>query len=168
MYCSACGQAITPGQTFCPQCGRPLAPPVPPVPGLQFQLESFAGKIRTLSVVWYIYAGLILVTSIIGMAFANAFLAGRFHHFMNPQMPMEWLGPAILHFAWIFIVIRVGLAAAAAYGLMEHAPWGRVVAIVAAIFNILKFPLGTALGIWTLVVLLGYRNNALYEQLPEA
>jgi hypothetical protein len=62
-------------------------------------------------------------------------------------------------------VVRAGLALAAGWGLMEHARWGRLVAIVAAIFNILKFPFGTAIGIWTLVVLLGYRNSSLYEQL---
>jgi hypothetical protein len=39
------------------------------------------------------------------------------------------------------------------------------VAIVAAFLSLLKFPLGTAMGIWTLVVLLGYRNATLYEQL---
>jgi len=39
------------------------------------------------------------------------------------------------------------------------------VAIVAAIVNIYKFPFGIAMGIWTLVVLLGYRNSTLYEQL---
>jgi hypothetical protein len=40
-----------------------------------------------------------------------------------------------------------------------------VVAIVAAFFNVLKFPFGTALGVWTLIVLLGYRNATLYDQL---
>jgi hypothetical protein len=39
------------------------------------------------------------------------------------------------------------------------------VAIVAAVFSLLKFPFGTAMAIWTLVVLLGYRNTTLYEQL---
>jgi hypothetical protein len=48
---------------------------------------------------------------------------------------------------------------------MERAPWGRIVAIVAAILSLLRFPCGTALGIWTLVVLLGNRNATLYEQL---
>jgi len=28
-------------------------------------------------------------------------------------------------------------------------------------------PFGTALGIWTLVTLMGYRNQTLYEQLPQ-
>jgi hypothetical protein len=48
---------------------------------------------------------------------------------------------------------------------MERAPWGRVVAIVAAFLGILKFPFGTAIGIWTLVVLMGYRNSSLYDRL---
>jgi len=41
---------------------------------------------------------------------------------------------------------------------------GRIVAIIAAILSLIRFPLGTALGIWTLIVLLGYRNTTLYEQ----
>jgi hypothetical protein len=170
MFCSGCGHAIEAGQGFCPQCGRPTAAAVPSVPGFQFQLESYAGKVKALGVVWFIYSGLALVTGIMGMAFANAFLSGRFGPWMHGPwgrgpFPPELFGPAIMHFAWIFLICRVALALAAGWGLMEHAPWGRVVAIVAAILSLLKFPLGTALGIWTLVVLLGYRNTSLYEQL---
>lgn len=170
MFCSGCGQAIAPGQGFCPQCGRPAAAPVPPVPGMEFQLESYAGKVKALSIVWFIYAGLALVTGVAGLAFANAFLTGHFGPWINGPwsrgpLPPGWFGPAIIHFAWTFLLCRVALAVAAGWGLMEHAPWGRVVAIVAAIFSILRFPFGTAMGIWTLVVLLGYRNTSLYEQL---
>jgi hypothetical protein len=63
------------------------------------------------------------------------------------------------------IVVRAGLAFAAGWGLMERAPWGRVVAIVAAFLSLLKIPFGTAIAIWTLVTLLGYRNTSLYDQL---
>jgi hypothetical protein len=69
-----------------------------------------------------------------------------------------------LRFAWLFVVVRAGLALAAGWGLMERTQWGRIVAIVAAFLSLLKFPFGTALGIWTLVVFLGYRNKTLYEQ----
>jgi hypothetical protein len=41
-----------------------------------------------------------------------------------------------------------------------------MVAIVAAFLSLLKFPIGTAIGIWTLVTLMGYRNQTLYDQLP--
>lgn len=170
MFCSACGQAIQAGQAFCPQCGRSVAAPVPPVPGLQFQLESYAGKVKTLGVVWYIYAGLALITGFIGLAFANAFFHGHFGPWMNGPwvrgpLPPGWVFPAALHFAWIAIIVRTALAFLAGWGLTEHTQWGRIVAIVAAFLSLLKFPFGTALGIWTLVVLLGYRNSSLYDQL---
>ncbi|MFZ0747380.1 MAG: hypothetical protein WAM85_23455 [Terracidiphilus sp.] len=170
MFCSGCGQALTPGQQVCPQCGRPLAPPVPPVPNLDFQLNNYAGRIKALSIVWFVYGGLSLVLGFAGLAFANAFFHGDFGPWAhgpwshNPWGP-EFFGPAILRFAWILLLARSGLALAAAWGLMERAPWGRVVAIVAAFVCLLKIPIGTALGIWTLVTLLGYRNTTLYDHL---
>lgn len=175
MFCSACGSGLAPGQAFCPQCGRPAiapagpVPPIPPaaVPGFQFELNNFAGKIRALSVVWYIYAGLALVTGFWGMAFANALFHGRFGAWPQGPFPPSIIVPALLRFAWLTILVRVALALVAGWGLMEHAAWGRVVAIVAAVLSILKFPFGTALGIWTLVMLVGYKNATLYDQLPQ-
>jgi len=78
-----------------------------------------------------------------------------------------WFGPAMLRFAWVFIMTRSALALIAGWGLMQRAPWGRVVAIVSAFCNILKFPFGTALAIWTLVTLMGYRNTTLYDHVVE-
>jgi hypothetical protein len=175
MFCSGCGQPLTPGQQVCSQCGRPtVPPPVPPpplVPNMAFEVANYANRVKALSTVWFIYGGLVIVTGIIGLTFAREFFNGGF----GPWMHGPWahgnfpfgpgFGSAIIHFAWIMIVVRAGLAFAAGYGLMERAPWGRVVAIVAAFLSILKIPFGTALAIWTLVTLLGYRNTSLYDQL---
>ncbi len=170
MFCSGCGQAMEPGQPFCPKCGRPLAPSVPPIPGLEFQLESYGGKIRLLSIFWFVYAGLSLLLGLAGLTFAKTFMSGGFgpwghSPWMHGPMPPDWFGPAIIHLIWVMLVVRAGLAVAAGWGLIEHAQWGRLVAIVAAILCLLKFPFGTALGIWTLAMLLGYRNSSLYDQL---
>lgn len=173
MYCSGCGQALAQGQPFCLNCGRPVAPmpPVapPPVPGFQIQLDSYAGKIKALGILWFVYAGLSLLAGIAGLAVMRAIFFGGFGPWMHPWMhgphPPTWFFPAIVPFIWIFLVLRAGLAIAAGWGLLEHAQWGRIVAIIAAIFSLIKFPLGTALGIFTLVVLLGYQNTRLYEQL---
>jgi hypothetical protein len=136
----------------------------------EFQLANYANRVRALSTVWFIYGGLGLVFGVLGMTFANSFLNGGFGMWMHggpwgrtPFGPN--FGPAFFHFIWVMIVLRSGLAFAAGYGLMERAPWGRVVAIVAAFLSIIKIPFGTALGIWTLVTLLGYRNTTLYDQL---
>lgn len=170
MYCSGCGQVLTPGQTACPQCGRQAGIPVPVVPGLAYQLESYAGKVRALSIVWFVYAGLSVAWGLAGLAFAGMVISGQFGPWMNGPwshgpIPPGVFGPALMRFAWVTVLVRAGLALVAGWGLYEHAQWGRIVAIVAAILCLLKFPLGTALGIWTLVVLLGYRNTTLYEQL---
>lgn len=171
MFCSGCGRALEAGQQLCPQCGRPITPSPPPVPNLAFELSNYANRVRALSTVWYIYGALVLVKGVIGLSFANAFLM----HGFGPWVRGPWaqgdfpfgpgFGSAILHFAWILISVRAGLALAAGWGLMERAPWGRVVAIVAAFLSLLKIPFGTAIGIWTLVMLLGYRNTSLYDQL---
>ena len=77
----------------------------------------------------------------------------------------DWpFGAAIMPFLWIIALGRTALAVVAGYGLYHRASWGRIVAIIVAILNLIRFPLGTALGIWTLVVLLGYRNSTLYDQ----
>jgi hypothetical protein len=173
MYCSGCGQALAPGQGTCPHCGLPAAAPIPsapPIPGLEFELQNYAGKIRTLGIAWFIYAIFSLLIGLIRLFWAGAFFCGPFGSWMNGPwmngiMPPMWFMPAVLYFAGIFLVARACLALAAGWGLMQHAEWGRTVAIVAAFLCLLKFPFGTAMGIWSLVVLLGYRNSMLYKQL---
>ncbi len=170
MFCSGCGQNLAPGQAFCSQCGRPAGVPVPPVPGLQFQVERYAGKVKLLSIFWFIYAGLSLVIGFAGVTIMRAFFSGHFAPWMHGPwmhgpMPPAFLGSALIPLIWMFLLLRVGLALAAAWGLLEHTHWGRILAIVVAILSVLKFPFGTALAIWTFIVLLGYRNARLYEQL---
>ena len=144
--------------------------PVPPVPGFAFQLESYAGKVRALGVVWLIYAVVALLTGLAALYFAHTVLSGHSAPWMygpwgHGPVPPMWFGPTILRFAGFFLLVRVSLAVLAGIGLLERAQWGRIVAIIAAILSLIRFPLGTAMGIWTLVVLLGYRNSTLYEQL---
>ncbi len=166
MYCSACGQAVAPGQPVCPQCGRPIGVQVPLVPNLDLQLQTYASRIRALSIVWYIWGGVSLAFGGIGLVAANAYLNGAFGPWMRgPGGHWPFFGPGLIHFAWAMIVVRSALAFIAGWGLMERTQWGRIVAIAAAFLSLLKFPIGMALGIWTLVSLLGYRNTTLYDQL---
>ncbi len=168
MYCSGCGHALEPGQAICPQCSRPVAPaaPIPPaVPYHQFELASYASKIRVLGVLWLVYAGITLIFGFAGLAFAHAFLSGGFGPWMHGHTPHLWFTPALLRFAWVFLVGRAILAAVAGWGLLERTQWGRIVAIVAAILCLIRIPLGTALGIATLIILIGTRNWTLYEEL---
>ena len=166
MYCSGCGQPLEIGQQACARCGRPAAPAVPPSPAFDYQLASYAGKVRVLAILWFVYAAIGLVFGIAGVTFAKAFFSGGFGPWGHgPWMhgPMPPMFGAWLPFAWLAVGFRAAFCAVAAWGLMEHTHWGRIVAIIAAILSLFHFPFGTALGVATLVILLGYRNATLYE-----
>ncbi len=165
MFCSSCGTTISGGQTVCPQCGQPAVPPVMPVPGFEFELERYRGQIRALAICWFVYAGLVLITGFIGISFAKVFFSGGFAPLLNNSQIPPGLISAALNVGWTFLLIRAALAAIAGWGLMERTQWGRIVAIVAAILCLIKIPLGTAIGIWTLIALLGCRKTMLYERL---
>jgi hypothetical protein len=165
MYCSGCGHALAAGQGFCPQCGRTVAPPAPPIPGMNFLVDAYGGKIKTLSIFWFIYAGLKFLAALLGDVILHFARHWEWQHGQWNGFPFHWLGPAIAGLGIFFAFMSAALALAAGWGLMERAPWGRFVALVAAFLNILNFPFGTALGIFTLVLLLGYRNNTLYQEL---
>ncbi len=181
MYCGGCGQALVAGQAFCPQCGRTnvvdVQPGIIPVPNLSYLERRF----NALSVGWLLYAGLMIFFGVIGLFFAEAFLGGwmgnwahgpfsgfdhghsRLHEFFNgPGMPLFFV-----RLGWVALALRAGLAVAAGVGLRQKAPWGRWVAIVAAFFSLFSFPLGTAIGIWTLIVLLNTSNAAGYEAMAQ-
>jgi hypothetical protein len=75
----------------------------------------------------------------------------------------------------LFITGAVGVAIAcflilvslpgmlAGIGLLKMRPWARIVAIIVGVLHILSFPLGTALGVYTLWVLLNAETETLFR-----
>lgn len=54
----------------------------------------------------------------------------------------------------------------AGYGLLRHKPWGRILAIIVGILSLANFPLGTAVGVYTLWVLLQDEAAAYFAAPP--
>jgi hypothetical protein len=80
---------------------------------------------------------------------------------------------AIRTTAIVAIVIGVFLAVIstpgiiAGWGLLSYRKWARIFTIVLGILNLPGFPVGTILGVYTLIVLLDDRVNALFETKQE-
>ena len=51
----------------------------------------------------------------------------------------------------------------AGYGLLNYKSWARILTIILAILNLCLFPIGTALGIYTLVVMFNQETEALFK-----
>ncbi|MCU0493106.1 MAG: hypothetical protein MUD01_16090 [Chloroflexaceae bacterium] len=57
---------------------------------------------------------------------------------------------------------------AAGYGLLKHHAWGRMLALVVGALNLLNFPAGTALGVYTFYVLVQPEAAEYFTPTPQA
>jgi len=186
MYCAHCGVQVMPGQTFCSKCGQaisgapvpePRATPAPPPqsstsptslpaqagPNAGFAPPSrVARHVGVLGALWIALSALRLIP---GLAMA------AFGHMVFPFMAMPIPGPLRLFLAPFLGAIGLvisGFAIAgviAGAGLLAHTSWARMLAIVLGCISLLRFPFGTALGIYTLWVLIPDRAEAEYQRL---
>ena len=68
--------------------------------------------------------------------------------------------------AFLIVVSIPGVIAG--IGLLRFRPWARILAIIVGVLHILSFPFGTALGVYTLVVLLHAEAPAVFGHPPSA
>ena len=68
-----------------------------------------------------------------------------------------------------FVLLILGLPQIlAGWGLLNYKPWARILTIVLSVLHLFSFPLGTALGVYGLWVLLKPETEALFRQPPLA
>jgi hypothetical protein len=92
--------------------------------------------------------------------FGGSMLGGAFMGSMKGMIGMGLLGTFIGAMVAVFAI--PGLIAG--YGLLKYYEWARILTIVIAIFELIRFPLGTILGIYSLWVLLSAEGSALFKR----
>jgi hypothetical protein len=127
--------------------------------------------IQPLAILWLINGILRLGEVAWLMIFGSLFLPGM----------RGWLGPDIwrpfghwnlesllwrgLYAAGISLALFGVVHLVLAWGLFEREPWARMLGIVIGFLALVRFPLGTALGIYTLWVLLPESSGREYERM---
>jgi hypothetical protein len=80
--------------------------------------------------------------------------------------PDAAVGATILGFAGVAVTLFAGTLTAAflvtAWGLFKLKPWARIVGIIMAAICLMNFPVGTAFGIYALVILFKKETEALF------
>jgi hypothetical protein len=116
-----------------------------------------------LGIFWIAYSALHILGGAVLMVVANTIFGhmGRFETgapaFLQP----------LLSTIGMLVLIKGVLGIAAGWGLMQHLDWARVLAIVLAFISLFNPPLGTALGVYTLWVLLSKGADAEYRALAQ-
>jgi hypothetical protein len=154
MFCDQCGTPIQPDHRFCARCGKSVLAIATPCP------SRFERHLHLLGILWIVAGALWLVPSFAFMTMSQAGHFGMwpvvpFHHVVFPPL-MFGLGSGLL------IVAAGGICIG--WGLMRREPWARVAAIILGILALAHPPFGTALGIYTLWVLLSNNGGLAYDQ----
>jgi hypothetical protein len=181
MFCISCGASLHAGQAYCSACGKPVqdgvragptpaTPPAPSavhappyqLPGRPYAQAGATGRIarhlRTLAILWLVVSGLHLIS---GM---RLFTLG---HIGIPFFPVNF-GPFLSPlFSTLGVLAMISAVAGLLVGwaLLQHEPWARMLAIIMGIIILPRIPFGTALGIYTLWILVPVESEAEYRDL---
>lgn len=172
MYCNKCGAPLNAGAQFCSACGQ--AAPAAAVPAVAVALPGTrVQRHRTVLVVlWLVYSLYRLGAAMFLIGLGRFAGSERWFNYDNPW----WHGPtvivpgivgSVLGIAGVFLIVEALAGFAAGIGLYQLAPWARIWAIVLAFLTLLHPLLGTALGIYTLWVLLPSASDAEYSRLAQ-
>jgi hypothetical protein len=160
MFCNRCGTEMPSEGAACPNCGRRIGDPVSAV--AQSRLER---HLHILGILWIATGALFLIPAVILIALGPAFL----HFVMHGQEPpVEGLFPVMLVLLGMSLAILAAGGICVGVGLMQMRPWARISAIILGVLALLHPPFGTALGVYTLWVLLADENGNEYRYLARA
>lgn len=159
MYCDSCGTPIPAEHRFCGSCGKPVgisvAPPAEP--------NRVGRHLHLLGILWIIASSFHLIGA--GVLFSLANTMGGHVVFVEGDFPLQAFLHALLNGVAFFVLLTGLTGIATGWGLMEKEPWARTAALVLGFLILLHAPFGTALGIYTLWVLLPQHASAEYQRL---
>jgi hypothetical protein len=124
--------------------------------------------IRSLAILWLAFSALNALGGVVLSVLATAVFP-HLHEMGAPSdVPVGFLHSFFGTLA-ILILVNAGAGFLAGWGLLQRKPWARVLTIVLAFLALFHIPLRTALGIYTLWVLLPEGADAEYgEQVRSA
>ena len=159
MFCDRCGAALQSDQRFCGRCGKEfLGGTIVAFP----RRSRVREHIRLLGILWLALGALNAVGALILLVLANTL----FLHL--PRMTGDPAATAWLHPFLGAVAIVIGIKAAAGFlagwGLLQRESWARMLALVLAFLSLFNVPFVTALGIYTLWVLLPAESDADYQE----
>ncbi len=154
MFCNNCGNELQVNQAICPRCSAPVA-------GRYVQRSRLETHLSVLGILWIAYSLMHLLGGVV-LFFVRDWVFGG--GWVPPNAPLFVGG--ILHIIAIVLLATGAVGIAAGVGLMRAELWARPLIIALAIVSLpLAIPFGTALGIYTLWVLLSGNSAAEYERL---
>ena len=178
MYCGHCGAQIDGTLRFCTSCGKPIATndggALLPPSGASSSLaavQSMNSHIRVLGILWAIYSGFRIVGAVWLIVFSRAFIPMFQNVFLHDNdvnlVPLFRMMSGFYTVSGIWSIVAAAVGFWAAWALLKREQSGRTIAVIIAFVSLISFPLGTALGVYTLVIMLSKNAEQTYNALVE-
>jgi len=156
LFCNACGAQLQPQFKVCPNCARPLA-----AVAVSAQPSRLERHLRIVGILWVVVGVLFLLPAVALM------MIGSVIHIAIPGTEElgRLVGPLVLFVlgGTMFVLGAGGILVGR--GLLKRESWARGIALVLAVLALFHPPFGTALGIYTLWVLLSANAGSEYARL---
>lgn len=160
-FCSHCGAQVEESHRFCARCGQSLVASAAPAPPARLA-RDYGRHVRLLAVVLMIWGGLGLL-AMLGVLFSLGPLSTILARVTESSLASSFLHSVLVSLAWVLVAFSAA-ALAAGMGLLDYRPWGRWLALGVCVLALFRFPLGTAVGIYGLWVLLSAGGEQHYQQ----
>jgi hypothetical protein len=157
MFCDRCGTKLNDQASFCPSCGKAVR-----VVAMMPVQSRIAGHIRLLGILWLAISAFRMLPGVFLFSMASHGMMT----FLPPDVPL--FVHRILRLVGIALLFSGVVGIVTGWGLLERQPWARMLAIVMGCLNLIDMPFGTALGIYTLWVLLPRKSEEEYRQIARA
>lgn len=155
MICDRCRTTLDQSALYCFKCGKAIATtPLMPRQG------RISGHIRLLGILWIALSSFRVIPGVV------LFLISRWMPLDDPDIP--FFVPALLLFLSVVFLASGVLGVFAGWGLLTRQSWARAFALVFGGLNLMDLPFGTALGIYTLWVLLPTESEREYHRTADA
>jgi hypothetical protein len=164
MFCDGCGNAVQVGQTYCSKCGKQIVGPVLVVQAIPGRVQQHA---HLLGILWLAMSAFNAVAGLILCILADTLFPHLREMGAPPEMPMGFL-TALVSTLGIIILAKAACGFIAGWGLLHHEAWGRVIALVLAFISLFNIPFGTAIGVYTMWVLLPGASQQEYDAMVAA
>jgi len=115
------------------------------------------GALRLFSLGWLMIFGQMILPSIFG--------AGRWGNWPSAWQAGSWFWPFGLWFGGVSIVVFGVAYLILGWALHARKPWARVFGLILGFLVLLRIPFGTALGIYTIWVLLPEESRREYDSM---
>jgi len=166
MFCDGCGSELQPAQVFCSKCGKQIVGTIPAV-------RSYPGRVQRhlhlLAILWLAFSAFNTLGGLFLIILGNV-LFPHLHEMQQvpPDVPLGFL-TALFSTLGIIVLAKAAFGFFVGWGLLQRETWARTLALILAFISLfLNIPIGTAMGVYTMWVLLPGSSEQEYAALTAA